>query len=66
MCVLINSESASASEIMAGALKHYKKATLVGEKTFGKGVVQAIYEFGDGSAMKLTIAKYFTWSTRRI
>ena len=60
MCVLINSESASASEIMAGALKHYKKATLVGEKTFGKGVVQAIYEFGDGSAMKLTIAKYFT------
>jgi len=60
MCVLINSESASASEIMAGALKHYKKATLVGEKTFGKGVVQAIYEFGDGSALKLTVAKYFT------
>ncbi len=60
MCVLINSQSASASEIMAGALQHYKKASLVGETTFGKGVVQAIYEFDDKSAMRLTIAKYFT------
>lgn len=60
MCVLVNSHSASASEIMAGALQYHKKATLVGETTFGKGVVQAIYEFDDKSAMRLTIAKYFT------
>ena len=60
MCVLINSQSASASEIMSAALKYYKKATLVGETTFGKGVVQGVYEFGDGSALRLTIAKYFT------
>lgn len=60
MCVLINSKSASASEIMAGALEYYGKAILVGEKTYGKGVVQAIYEFDDKSAMRLTIAKYFT------
>lgn len=60
ICVLINSQSASASEIMASALSYHKNATLVGEKTFGKGVVQAIYEFNDDSAMRLTIAKYFT------
>ena len=60
MCVLIDSGSASASEVMSGALRDYGKATLIGEKTFGKGVVQAIYEFGDDTAMRITVAKYYT------
>ena len=60
MCVLINSESASASEILAASLKEYKKATLVGEKTYGKGVVQGVFDLRDGSGLRITIAKYFT------
>ncbi len=60
MCVLVNKESASASEVMAGALKDHGKAILVGEKTFGKGVVQGIFELGDGTAFKVTVAKYYT------
>ncbi len=60
MCVLINEESASASEIMSACLKDYKKATLVGKKTYGKGVVQAIYDLGDSTALRLTVAKYYT------
>jgi len=60
MCVLINSASASASEVMAGALRDFRKATLIGEKTFGKGVVQGIYEFGDDTAVRITVAKYYT------
>lgn len=57
--VLIDGASASASEIVAGALRDYKKAILIGEKTFGKGSVQILREFSDGSALGLTIQKYF-------
>ncbi|MBQ4526759.1 MAG: S41 family peptidase [Clostridia bacterium] len=60
ICVLIDEGSASASEIMAGALRDYEKAILVGKNTFGKGVVQGIFELGDGSAVRVTIAKYYT------
>ncbi len=60
MCVLINSESASASEIFSAALKEFKKATLVGKKTFGKGVVQGVFELGDKTGISVTIAKYYT------
>lgn len=58
--VLINGGSASASEILAGALSDNKVATLVGEKTFGKGSVQEIEDFNDNSALKVTVAKWFT------
>lgn len=60
LAVLINGNSASASEIFAGAVKDYKIGTLVGTKTFGKGIVQQLIDLKDGSAMKLTIASYFT------
>ncbi|MDP2090412.1 MAG: S41 family peptidase [Candidatus Gracilibacteria bacterium] len=58
--VLINENSASASEITAGALKDYKKAILVGKKSYGKGSVQKPFDLSDGSMLKLTIAKWFT------
>jgi carboxyl-terminal processing protease len=60
MVVLVNGNSASASEILAGALKDNKRAVLVGEKTFGKGLVQTVFPLRDGSALKLTTQKYFT------
>lgn len=58
--ILINENSASASEITAGALKDYDKAILVGKKSYGKGSVQVPYDLSDGSMLKLTVAKWFT------
>ncbi len=58
--VLVNGYSASASEILSGALKDYNKATLIGTTTYGKGVVQRIFNFTDGTAIKLTISNYYT------
>ncbi len=60
MAVLVNGYSASASEIMTAALKEYGVATIIGETTFGKGIVQTVIPLSDGSAVKLTTAKYFT------
>ena len=60
MAVLVNGNSASASEILAGAIKDFKKGTLVGTKTFGKGIVQAVIPLSDGSGIKVTMARYFT------
>ena len=60
LVVLTNGQSASASEILAGAIKDYGIGTLVGETTFGKGIVQRIIDLGDGTAVKLTIAEYYT------
>ncbi|MFI5322365.1 MAG: MXAN_5808 family serine peptidase [Thermodesulfobacteriota bacterium] len=58
--VLVDSGSASASEIVSGALKNNNRAIIVGERTFGKGTVQQIFDLNDGSALKLTIAQYLT------
>ena len=60
LVVLINGNSASASEILAGAVQDYEIGTIVGETTYGKGVVQNIFALSDGSAVKLTISNYFT------
>ena len=60
LAVLVNGNSASASEIFAGAIKDYGIGTLVGTKTYGKGIVQKIYPLQDGTAVKLTVSKYYT------
>lgn len=66
MAVLVNGSSASASEILTGALKDYKKATIVGEKTFGKGIVQTIIPMDKGEGLKLTISEYFSPNGNKI
>lgn len=60
VAVLVNGDSASASEVLSGCMKDYNAATLIGTQTFGKGIVQNIVPFSDGTAMKLTTAHYYT------
>ena len=64
--VLVNGNSASAAEILAGALQDYDAGTLVGTTTYGKGIVQSVLPLSDGSAVKLTSAEYFTPNGRNI
>ncbi len=66
MAVLVNGNSASASEIYAGAIQDYGIGTIVGTQTYGKGVVQQIFDLGDGTSVKLTIAEYYTPNGRNI
>ncbi len=66
LIIMVNGGSASAAEIVAGALQDHKRAVLLGTATFGKGTVQTIFELGDGAALKLTVAKYYTPKGRSI
>jgi carboxyl-terminal processing protease len=66
LVILVNQGTASASEILAGALQDNGRATLVGETTFGKGLIQSLFELSDGSGLAVTIAKYETPKHRDI
>lgn len=66
LVVLVNGYSASASEILAGAIQDYNKGTLIGTTTYGKGIVQRIHRLDDGTAIKLTVSAYFTPAGRNI
>ena len=64
--VLVNEYSASASEILAGILKEDINATLIGKKTYGKGVIQTVYTLSDGSGLKITTNEYYTPKRNKI
>jgi carboxyl-terminal processing protease len=64
--VLVNGSSASASEIVSGALQDHGAAKLVGEQTFGKGTVQKVIELGDGELLKVTVARWYTPNGKNI
>src|SRR5699024_3830692 len=66
LVILVNENSASASEIMSGALQDRDRATIVGTTTFGKGIVQKIFPLEDGSGAKITVSEYFTPSKKKI
>lgn len=66
VAILVNENSASASEVFSGAMQDYKKAVLVGNTTFGKGIVQTVFDLPDGTALKLTTSKYYTPKGRNI
>ena len=66
LVLLVDENSASASEVVAGALQDWDRATIVGRRTFGKGLVQEQYQLSDGSALRLTVARYFTPTGRSI
>lgn len=66
VAILVNENSASASEVFSGAMQDYKKAVLVGTTTFGKGIVQTVFDLPDGTALKLTTSKYYTPKGRNI
>src|SRR6185503_9213887 len=66
LCVLIDESSASAAEILAGAIQDWDRGTIIGRTSFGKGLVQEQYQLKDGSALRLTVARYYTPSGRCI
>lgn len=66
MIVLVDEQTASAAEIVASALQHYDRATIVGSQTFGKGSVQRVYEFESGESLRLTVAEWFTPDGQRL
>lgn len=66
LAVLVNGYSASASEIYAGAIQDHNVGTIVGTKTYGKGVVQSVYDLKDGTCLKITVSEYFTPNGRTI
>lgn len=66
LVILVNGNSASASEVFSGAIQDEKAGTLVGTQTFGKGIVQSMFDLGDGTGLKMTTAKYYTPKGRNI
>src|SRR5690606_17054605 len=66
LVVLVDEGSASASEVLTGALQDWDRAEVIGRRTFGKGLVQEQYNLNDGSALRLTIARYYTPLSRSI